>query len=182
MDTFEIDACLSSDPFVNAINGGVYAADELPHKISKPSVIVVNTDPSTKAGTHWVALFFDDQGNCEYFNSYGTKPDNRWHESFIKRNCVKWTHNTKCLQALYSDVCGVYCIMYACFKSRNKSLDAFNSLFSECSPDRNDTLVSMMFQSHYSKIALKSSARPRMCRQSCTHHPGAHAGFMFRHA
>jgi hypothetical protein len=32
---------------------------------------VCNTDPSTKPGRHWIAIYVDEDGGREYFDSFG---------------------------------------------------------------------------------------------------------------
>ena len=34
-------------------------------------MIIVNTDPSTKSGKHWILLYFDAWGHAKIFNSLG---------------------------------------------------------------------------------------------------------------
>ena len=42
--------------------------------VSYPSSDVINLDPSYKPGSHWVAVYFDRNGEGEYFNSLGRYP------------------------------------------------------------------------------------------------------------
>ena len=170
MDSSEIATCLSVDPVARGIFQGVFPANELPHVVRKPCVIVANTDPNTRPGTHWVGFYFDKWGNGEYFCSYASRPYNRWHESFIKRNCTQWKHNSKSLQAMDSDVCGIYCIMYACHRARGKSMSSFINLFSSSDHVWNDQLVSKLFLSHFSKLSMvrQSTTRPsQVCTRRC---------------
>ena len=39
-----------------------------------PSAYVINSDPSSEPGEHWIAVYFDKCGRGEYFNSYGLAP------------------------------------------------------------------------------------------------------------
>ena len=39
-----------------------------------PGSYVVNTDPSTAPGGHWVAMFFNNPRSAEFFDSYGLHP------------------------------------------------------------------------------------------------------------
>ena len=49
---------------------GVFARDELPLIIEEiPAIIIANTDPSTKSGSHWILFYFDINGNVEYLDS-----------------------------------------------------------------------------------------------------------------
>ena len=70
---------------------------------------IVNTDPSTKPGSHWVAFFSGDLGNLEFFDSYAMPPSA--YDFFIPSNTKLSTSNT-CLQSLTSNVCGYYCLLY----------------------------------------------------------------------
>ena len=69
---------------------GVFARDELPLIIDQiPAIIIANTDPSTKSGSHWILFYFDNNGNVEYFDSLG-KTLTHYHKDFlkfIKNNC-----------------------------------------------------------------------------------------------
>ena len=63
MNTLEIESFLRrncSEDFQ-----GVYSVDTLP---DKPKLLVCNTDPSTKPGKHWIAIYVDKRGLGEYFD------------------------------------------------------------------------------------------------------------------
>jgi hypothetical protein len=54
---------------------GVFAADQLPNKlIEKPVSMVVNTHKSNMPGEHWVAIYVNENGFGEYFDSFGMAP------------------------------------------------------------------------------------------------------------
>jgi hypothetical protein len=42
----------------------------LPAKIRKPKGFILNTDPSNKPGTHWIAMFLATDGKGEFWDSY----------------------------------------------------------------------------------------------------------------
>lgn len=128
---------------------GVYASDCLPVIIPPLSAIVVNTDPHTHKGTHWVAFFRDVHGRLEYFDSYGNQPTVYDHIRFIRRNiscCYFYNPNT--LQSIDSSVCGLYCLSYLYFRSLGFQMNDFTSLFSD-NVNRNDSLVVMIFKHLY---------------------------------
>ena len=52
---------------------GVFAADEIPRNIRKPAIFVTNTDARGLPGEHWIAIYFDDDGKGEFFDSFGQK-------------------------------------------------------------------------------------------------------------
>jgi len=71
MDSNVIDRVLKKNC---SIYRGVFACDELPDVNTRPSVIVVNTDPARKPGRHWICIYFDGDGHGEYFDSFGLEP------------------------------------------------------------------------------------------------------------
>ena len=72
MDTLQIKRALERNTFTKKIFCGVFASDELPEIIDTfPCGFVVNTDPSTELGTHWIAFYFPSHEKGEFFDSYG---------------------------------------------------------------------------------------------------------------
>lgn len=118
MDSVTIDSVLKRNC---PIYRGVYAADKLPSIIIRPCVIVVNTDPASQPGQHWICIYFDDYGYGEFFDSLGIHPK-RSFERYLNNNCIDWNFNDKQLQSLVSRFCGHYCIYYCILKSRRVSL------------------------------------------------------------
>jgi len=76
---------------------GVFPSDKLPQQpLAKPSALVVNTDPSSKPGQHWVAFYFDVDNTGDFFDSFGQPPTPQFMTfirgiarsgSGIKRDC-----------------------------------------------------------------------------------------------
>jgi hypothetical protein len=51
---------------------GAFPSDLLPHSITVPSTIIVNTDNHTQLGTHWLAIRLEPRSyTAFYFDSYG---------------------------------------------------------------------------------------------------------------
>lgn len=74
---------------------------------------IVNTDPSTKPGKHWVAFYLGPHGKLEFFDSYGRPPT---HFNFpLASNLLdssRFEYNTLALQADTTSVCGQYCLVF----------------------------------------------------------------------
>ena len=107
--------------------GGAFCRDQLP-KINKlPCVLISNTDPCSKPGQHWVAMHLKANGSGEYFDSYGFPPIHEDLINFLNFNSPSgWSFNKHVYQAMDSDVCGLYCILY----TRQKCyLRPFRNLF-----------------------------------------------------
>jgi hypothetical protein len=119
MDSPTIDRVLRKNC---PIYRGTFACDELPVINIKPYVIVVNTDPASQPGQHWICIFVAGDKHGEYFGSFGLPPK-RVFERYMNNNCIAWTLNRKQMQSLISRFCGHYCIWYCMMKYRRVALN-----------------------------------------------------------
>ena len=73
MNTSQLLCVLNCDTFLKYIERCVLAADQLPKASLQyfPSAFIVNTDISSMEGKHWVAFYFDEYKNGDFFGSYG---------------------------------------------------------------------------------------------------------------
>ena len=132
---------LSNDEFVTNFKG-VYPIDRIPQYPDYPSSFIVNTDPSGEPGTHWLSFYYDVNGNCTFFDSFGQHPKSYGLLNFICKTSKKWIYNDKRLQSFYSATCGYYAIFFILLKSREFNLDQICNLFSKDNFNMNDYLVS----------------------------------------
>lgn len=121
MDTAQIHRILRHLPNFQ----GVYSADMLP---KNPHLLVCNTDESKKPGTHWVAIYINESGIGEFFDSFGRPPDARF-ERYMNVNCRRWIFNNKQLQSLISTFCGYYCCVFVLLRSRNYDMRKIIAMF-----------------------------------------------------
>ena len=141
MNTEQIRQILEADPCTRDVFVGVYPQDHLPTSIEKyPSAYVCNTDPHTEEGEHWVAIYVDEHGRGEYFDSYGLPPLHKTFLNFLDTQCISWTFNDKQLQGLTSHVCGHYCVFYLLHRCRSIPLTTIVHMFGPNVQD-NDVLV-----------------------------------------
>jgi len=123
MFTRQISNALGSDPYVSPHFGGVFPCDKLPDAVPRfPYCAVANTEPAGEAGEHWVAYYFDEHGNGEYFDSYGCPPINSDLLAFLIMNGYTYRCNSVQLQGFGSSVCGQYCIAYLARRCRGESM------------------------------------------------------------
>ena len=124
LNTIQLHKILTVDKFVQPLFRGVYARDELPRSGLYPSCLVVNTHSSSEPGEHWLAIYYDMNGICEFFDSFGLPPAAYRLGSYLKRTStrVKWNH--KCYQPLDSNACGYYCFLYLMFRCRDMDFKA----------------------------------------------------------
>lgn len=85
---------------------------------SRAMCCIVNSDPSNKPGTHWIAFFMDKANQIrnnipilEFFDSYGLPPSAYSFKPISPTVCTVIS-NKYTLQSYSSNVCGHYCLMY----------------------------------------------------------------------
>jgi len=88
---------------------GVFARDRVPLQPKYPSGIILNTDKQTEEGEHWLAIYYDNDGYAEFFDSFGKHPSYYNMEAYMNKTSRKWNHNTIQLQS-FSNFCGHYCL------------------------------------------------------------------------
>ena len=115
MNTRELQQYMLQDPYISKFYGGVCARDQLPTIVNGPKLYIVNTDPISQAGEHWIVLWIDT--TCEYFDSLGQQPETDF-ERFLILNGLNYKYNYRRLQSDDSNVCGHY------------SFEAFMKMFS----------------------------------------------------
>ena len=103
MNTLEITQCLKKDPYAKAIFKQVVPRDKLPNvpRLGYPSAFVINTQPSNMRGEHWLAVYYDKQGFCTFFDSYGMRPSFYNLCNFVFQTSRGFEHNTQQLQSYY---------------------------------------------------------------------------------
>jgi hypothetical protein len=127
MNSVEIDNVLRS--VCGATFLGVYAKDRLPSSLpNRPCLMVVNTEPSTRSGEHWISMYLD-ANEGEYFDSFGQLA-NQTFTRYMNKHCSRWIHSERQLQSVVSRFCGHYCIFYCCYRKIGYNLNAILSWFS----------------------------------------------------
>ena len=135
MDTLQIMCTLRDvESFL-----GVFASDMLPppRSITRPGTIIVNIDPHTHSGSHWIAINLRPRTCSSYFfDSYGLFPFVPDIRDFLEKSgCPLWNYNKTQLQGLYSTLCGHYCCLFALYMDRGYSPSQFIDLFYGSTPD-----------------------------------------------
>ena len=131
---------------------GVFPADKVPKKLSKfPVCLVVNTDPSSQPGTHWLAAYIDSMGRGEQFDSFGRVPaKNSPLSQLLTASCgSKWHYNEERIQEYCSSVCGHYCIYFLLQRNRGVPMSEIIRVFSERDYAENDSLITDWVNDHF---------------------------------
>jgi len=159
MFSYELRTCLDQ---INTPYYGVYPRDRIPRLMQTPAGIIVNTDPHSKPGTHWVAIYVDEYRRGAFFDSYG-RPPLREFASFMQRNSVVSEYSHRMLQDVSSNVCGEYCVLYLYYRSIGVGMSEFLDLFSSDTVV-NDNVAERLFDDLFTRPIAQSSSQER---QSC---------------
>lgn len=119
----QINKILFRDQYASRSFVGVFPADQLP-PIQRETAMIVNTDAHDKEGTHWLAMYVQDEDTLEFFDSFGFPPS--IYKPFISQyasqfSYVKW--NEISFQSLTSNVCGQYCMYFVLKRCKGSSMD-----------------------------------------------------------
>ena len=131
LSTLDILKEIDKDFYAKRYFKGVFARDNIPVIITYPCSLILNTDPSTRPGEHWLALFFNSKKEAEFFDSFGNDAQEFGLGKYIKRFSIKIVSNNVQLQSFDSNACGYYCLYFILLKSRGFTLTEIISLFSK---------------------------------------------------
>ena len=126
---------------------GVFGCDELTN-ITKQGYLIVNTDPSYEAGTHWISIVIHK--NCVYY--YDPLNMNFWLSdenisNFLKKLGMDLYINNVPIQTLNSPYCGQHCVVF-CYlmMTRNISFRQFLNIFSPLNIEHREKLSLELFK------------------------------------
>ena len=132
-----------------SIFNGVYSRDNLPERNSveiKDGAYVINLDEYSDIGTHWVALYVQNN-NVTYFDSFGVEHIPKEIKAFIEPS-LSMTTNIFRIQANDSIMCGYFCIGFIDFMLSGKTLTEFTNPFSPNNFQKNDDIILNYFTSN----------------------------------
>ena len=114
LTNFEIQKYYQNEPRFH----GVYSRDNLT-KI-KDGAYAINLDEYSDIGTHWVALWVDNN-DVTYFDSFGAEHIPKEIKVFINNKDIKT--NIFRIQAYYSVICGYFCVGFIDFMFKGKTFN-----------------------------------------------------------
>jgi hypothetical protein len=124
MNTNQIDNMLSSLYSTRNIYLGCFPCDGAPRPRKFPVCMVLNLDPLTQRGSHWIAVYAKQNKCAIYFDSLGLKPNQCLHK-YLRANFSKIIMNNNRYQSFNSNLCGVYCIVCLHFLSIGYDYESF---------------------------------------------------------
>jgi hypothetical protein len=147
MDTEQITCALKD---VRSLLG-IFPSDLLPHSIPKKTcTVILNADPHTKSGSHWLAIHFEPRSSSVYyFDSFGRPPYIPTIQNFLRRNCNVQEYNAIQLQGPSITLCGHYCCLFALHMDRGETPKHFVSLYN---PGTADDRVAQRFKFQFGPL------------------------------
>jgi len=146
MNTLQINIIMQHDKFTKNLYIVTFAIDALPQKIKYPSCMVINNQKSTHAGEHWIAIHYFRNKKAQFFDSFGHSPTFYGLESYMKQTSNSYTYNSKKVQSIYSNYCGLYAVLFLFFKARYRSLEYFLKQFKNAK--KNDILLEYLLKKY----------------------------------
>ena len=149
MDSSEIKDLMMKDQKIKKIFKGVYPIDLILENLDYPSLIVVNLDSSEKKGSHWVVLHYTLNHIVEQFDSIGRKPDEHIINILFKKK-LTYKYNNKRLQSSYTNTCGLFCLFYSYYSSRNEDMVTILERFGDTYKE-NEFIVIKFYTDYFKK-------------------------------
>ena len=137
LTNFERQKYYQNEPRFN----GVYSRDNLSVEV-KDGACVINLDEYSDIGTHWVALYVQNN-NVTYFDSFGVEHIPKEIEKFISSKNIKI--NIFRIQAYDSIMSGYFCMGFIDFMLTGTTLTDFTNLFSPNNFRKNDDIIILKY-------------------------------------
>ena len=114
----------------------------------EPCGYIVNIDTQDQPGSYWVALWTNN-GGCTVMDSFAIpfpmyKPSNLF--DWLMYHFEGFESNGHTIQAIGSQACGLYALMFLIHMSVGGTLDTFMNIFSRHDFVKNDPWVAQWFQ------------------------------------
>lgn len=150
MNYQQLRCAVEEDVSLKSVVTDIYASDVLPTFVqSYPSAYICNTDPSSKPGQHWVAFWFTNSRELEFYDSLGQSPEfyNSHFVRFIENNTETCVYNNVSVQRKHSDKCGYHVLYFLLVKCRGFNMSDIVIFLQKCIfPDKYVyEIVSMYF-------------------------------------
>lgn len=155
MFTDELKYIISLDNTMSRAVRGVYASDMLPiYNFSRNIGLIANTDESSAPGQHWIAIFIPSEGLPEFFDPLAYDPTHylTHFEDFLVNRGPTYKYNTQKIQSDTSSNCGLFCIYFLYFRSRNVSFKDILKSFSLRLNENDNKLITFIRQNFSSGI------------------------------
>jgi hypothetical protein len=118
---------------------GAVPVDALPETLKDGQGLIVNLQPSSEGGSHWVCVSHQ-HGQCLYVDPFGGPPDDRVL-TLMRRSKGTPLVSTSAYQPRDSDACGLFCGFVLAHHGRVPLYDLLYVMLRPDSDKRNDRVV-----------------------------------------
>jgi hypothetical protein len=140
MDTQQIETILRKIPLIRLQFSGVFALDKIPLLRQIPNSMVINLDTSDMEGSHWIALYTDNNNRTTYFDSLGRPPPKTISSKYKIHDYLR-----KPVQSIFSNSCGQYCILFIYLITHGHPLPIIEQLLRNISDSNIKQLVNKLY-------------------------------------
>jgi len=113
MNTLQINKILHRNDITKDYYIGCFASNSIPVSINfTPFCMVVNLDPSSGAGSHWIGIFCENLTNIDYYDSLGIWPPISPYIRDYLCNFERVRFNTIQVQNSLKPTCGKHVIFF----------------------------------------------------------------------
>jgi hypothetical protein len=171
MNTFQINHALRNK-LGSDIFRGTFALNQAPlsYTLNPPFGMIINTEPVTEEGDHWIALYHEQiESPFEIFDSRGFSEDHRYIHHILKSLRIdQYTMNRFPLQSVCSSVCGEYCLFFLyCRAALGMSYAHFLTFFSEKNLFANDHFIYNIVHKHFEILNYPRKVPPLYPKNMC---------------
>ena len=145
------------DPHLGPHFAGVFPSDRLPPRPIRDRAqgYIVNVDPHDRPGSHWMALWTpgpdddEEEETCLVMDSFGLP---LWRygapalEDWLEKHWSTLRFNRRSLQAIDSNTCGAYALLFLVHCSLGGTLQTFQQYFSRYDFVKNDARAAAWFK------------------------------------
>ena len=145
MQSSEFDSYFKHFPYLHERFSGIFSIDTVPKKLKNRHFCIVNTDISSKNGSHWFTILHHNKLSYEIFDSLSVNLDKeKLLKTYLKFNTNYLDVNETQFQPNDSISCGKYCIYYIIQRMYNLDLDYCDFLCETFDSDlsKNEKLIS----------------------------------------
>lgn len=125
LNSLQLWEALKNNQMTRNFFDGVFPLDHLNRIQTTPRLVIVNTDPESKPGKHWLLFFFNPDNSVDFFDSVGKSPN--LYPATITQFLKNWATNVKFItdrvQPVGSALCGHYCLYYAYSKCTGETME-----------------------------------------------------------
>lgn len=169
LDTDEINCALDASETVSRTYAGCHAMDQLPVIDKLPCAMVVNSDSSDKPGTHWLAIYFDELGQCEFFDTFGLSETVYDTNNELKSYLTQFSRDIwrmyNPIQSATSDACGHFCVFFIVHRIHNIPANDIVRQFHPSNLESNDRKVRRYYNQYLYSHPYAKSCRASLCIQ-----------------